>query len=383
MAKNESYAVSETDASGRDRAGMPQAGAQGRPVVSSYFSMLQEILAQASEGDKVIYQDAVIKELLKDAGFTGFLLSRIVKEMKDVSIEEFCAYTGACRENAFKLKGEAAEYGTSSTKTVRLDFVLEYAQASERLLRINIEPQASQQSYSESRAESYSLVARAVYNACLAMATELQTAEQYHAIRKVYSIWICYKRPVPDVREPVISYSIKPDEDYPYAGGGTVKIPRRKFDDGDLLGVVLLSMPDIEAAVRQGRSTSKFAVETLGELCYLLSGGIARNEREAFMRQKGIIREGVNNMAEALSLEERMMAAAERLVEKQVAEQVEKQVAEQVEKQVAEQVEKQVADSIIEIGREFHLSAPEIVARLGKKLSISEDKALQLYHDRM
>lgn len=343
MAKNESYAVSETDASGRDRAGMPHAGAQGRPVVSSYFSALQEILAQASEGDKVIYQDAVIKELLKDAGFTGFLLSRIVKEMKDVSIEEFCAYTGACRENAFKLKGEAAEYGTSSTKTVRLDFVLEYAQASERLLRINIEPQASQQSYSESRAESYSLVARAVYNACLAMATELQTAEQYHAIRKVYSIWICYKRPVPDVREPVISYSIKPDEDYPYAGGGTVKIPRRKFDDGDL--------------------------------CYLLSGGIARNEREAFMRQKGIIREGVNNMAEALSLEERMMAAAERLVEKRVAE--------QVEKQVAERVEKQVADSIIEIGREFHLSAPEIVARLGKKLSISEDKALQLYHDRM
>ena len=159
----------------------------------------------------------------------------------------------------------------------------------------------------------------------------------------MYSIWICYKRPVPDVREPVISYSIKPDEDYPYAGGGTVKIPRRKFDDGDL--------------------------------CYLLSGGIARNEREAFMRQKGIIREGVNNMAEALSLEERMMAAAERLVEKQVAE--------QVEKQVAERVEKQVADSIIEIGREFHLSAPEIVARLGKKLSISEDKALQLYHDRM
>ncbi len=88
-------------------------------------------------------------------------------------------------------------------------------------------------------------------------------------------------------------------------------------------------------------------------------------------------------MAEALSLEERMMAAAERLVEKQVAEQVEKRVAEQVEKQVAERVEKQVADSIIEIGREFHLSAPEIVARLGKKLSISEDKALQLYHDRM
>ena len=148
-------------------------------------------------------------------------------------------------------------------------------------------------------------------------------------------------------------------------------------------GVVLLSMPDIEAAVRHGRSTSKFAAETLGELCYLLSGGIARNEREAFMRQKGIIREGVNNMAEALSLEERMMAAAERLVEKQVAEQVEKRVAEQVEKQVAERVEKQVADSIIEIGREFHLSAPEIVARLGKKLSISEDKALQLYHDRM
>ncbi len=102
MAKNESYAVSETDASGRDRAGMPHAGAQGRTVVSSYFSALQEILAQASEGDKVIYQDAVIKELLKDAGFTGFLLSRIVKEMKDVSIEEFCAYTGACRENAFR-----------------------------------------------------------------------------------------------------------------------------------------------------------------------------------------------------------------------------------------------------------------------------------------
>ncbi len=62
---------------------------------------------------------------------------------------------------------------------------------------------------------------------------------------------------------------------------------------------------------------------------------------------------------------------------------MEKRVAEQVEKQVAERVEKQVADSIIEIGREFHLSAPEIVARLGKKLSISEDKALQLYHDRM
>ncbi len=334
-----------------------------REEVTSLINDLPEMLDQVERSGKPFYYDEVLKDFLHDARFTGFLLSRVVKEIKGVSIDKFCEYTGACEEEAFKLKIGPTQFGTMDTKAIRLDFVLEFDGALENLLRINIEPQVKQETFDADNLTSYSLVARAVYYACVTMATELQTKEQYHFIRKVYSIWICYNRPIPDIREPIISYSMQPDEEYRYCNGAheTLETPRRKFDNGDLVSVILLSIPDIETAVKKEKDRiGGFTLKTLKELKYLLSDEVDTEKRREFMRKSGIIKKGVNDMSDLLDLEQR--------ITKRMKEDLDRNT-EQVTKQVTQQVTKR--DIIISFNR---------LIKLGVTQKLAEESIMEDYH---
>ena len=130
-------------------------------------------------------------------------------------------------------------------------------------------------------------------------------------IRKVYSIWICYKKPVPGVDEPVIRYSMKPEKEYYYntlknGKRETIYSNRHKFDDGDLISVILISVPAIEEVVKNphkyinGNGNVKFAdtynFDTLSELYTLLSDKVSTKERKVFLEEKHIEERGDRSM---------------------------------------------------------------------------------------
>ena len=115
--------------------------------------------------------------------------------------------------------------GLLKLKLYILTLFLNYDHQDVLRLRVDMEPQSSQKAFSIKNEKSYSLIARAMYYAGVLLATELQPEEEYHNIRKVYSIWICYKKPVPGVDEPVIRYSMKPEKEYYY---NTLKMEKEK-----------------------------------------------------------------------------------------------------------------------------------------------------------
>ncbi len=69
--------------------------------------------------------DRIIKGLLRNARYTGFLLSRVLKELKGVILDEFCLCTGADVDTGESLMGQATELGSTNTKDVRLDLVFD------------------------------------------------------------------------------------------------------------------------------------------------------------------------------------------------------------------------------------------------------------------
>jgi len=273
------------------------------------------------------YRDGIIKELLKTTRFTGYLLSLIIGELKGVSLDDFQRYVGG----GDMLNLNATELGSAGTKNIRLDLVFEYDGDSGAVLRIDLESQTSQEFYSEGRKESYSLVGRAVYYAALTLATELGTGEGYHLLRKVYSVWFCYERPIPDVREPILRYSMGPELDYQYCtpdGNGDTSIYscRRKFDDGDLISVIMVSVPDVEEALRSGRTkfVDTYDLEELKGISMLLSDGVDRAKRKEFYRKNGITKgddDMLSTFEDALKdLEDRMAADNDAEIKKLLAE---------------------------------------------------------------
>lgn len=238
--------------------------------------------------------DASMKALLRNARFTGALLRQILKELKGVTLDDFCRYTGADVLTGSSLGDQATEVGSTYTKEIRLDMVFEYDAYTKLLLRINQEPQTTQQSFHEERPDSYSLVGRAMYYASLAMVTELKSKEEYHNIRKVYSVWICYKRPIPELREPVVSYSMRPDRDYKYKDGTPLSECKRKFDNGDLISVVLVSVPDVEAFYKHDslKYNGQYEPETIDILYKLLSDELPGVQRKQFYYDEEIIVRG-------------------------------------------------------------------------------------------
>ena len=318
--------------------------------------------------------DGIMKHLLENARFTGFLLTRILPEMKGVSLDQFCTYTKADVDTGDSLKREATEVTSAGIKDIRLDLIFDYNAESQILLRVNEEPQTSQQSYSEGQEDSYSLVGRAVYYASLAMVTELRSKEEYHKIRKVYSIWICYKRPIPYLKEPIISYSLKPDQEYKYIDGASIDTCKHKFDNGDLFGIVLISIPDLEDYVNNGKCTEKYILEVLTDLYYLLSNNISTDDRMEFYRDTSIIKEGMEMESSITALE--YADELKHQAEKQMY-QAEKQM-QKAEEQV-QRAEEICVKTWYEFGKQSGWSKAQIIQKVAELLEADYSYAKELF----
>ncbi len=348
--------------------------------------------------------DAVIKELLKNARFTGALLKVLLKELEGESLDDFCRHTGADVHTGNSLGGQATEIGSIYTKDIRLDLIFEYA-SDGFMLRINEEPQTKQKSFQERNLKSYSLTARAVYYASLAVATQLNAKDEYHKIRKVYSVWICYERPLPEMREPVIRYSLCPEEEYRYEDGTPLRECKRKFDSGDLMGIVLVSVPDVERIYSDTAllHSGKYNKEMITVLYFLLSEQTESSCRKEFYYDRGIIVRGseegntVSGMEEVRKMAEEERKWAEKFRKKaeeseKKAEESEKK-AEESEKKAeefkkkAEESQKRAAEAerqaavyvTARIGKRNGLDFEEQISMIAEQLSIGTEEARELY----
>lgn len=250
-----------------------------------------EVIERIQKDQTKYEHDKNIRELLEFTNFTGYLLTLVIRELKGISLEQFKKSTGG---DDFLTVGRT-EYAGSSTKDIHLDLVIEYDDFNQLKLRVDVEPQDSQETYSDKTKESYSLIARAVYYASTLLATALQPGESYHNLRKVYSVWICFKRPIADLREPIIRYNITPEKDYKYckkdsSGEDSIYSCRHKFDDGDILSVILISVPDIETALKNGQLdfADNYDEGMLKDLYSLLSPKVSNEERMKFYADKHI-----------------------------------------------------------------------------------------------
>lgn len=328
--------------------------------VTSYNTTITDTEHSIQVKDAVRHRDMTMKELLKFTKFTGYLLTNILPELKGVTLDQFCEYTGGGQY----LTEQATEMGSSNTKNVRLDLVFEYDARSEKLLRIDVEPQSTQKSYNEASLESYSLVARAFYYAALTLVTELREGDEYHKIRKAYSIWICYERPIPGIEEPIIRYNVKPEHEYHYTNGDSITTNHHKFDDGDLLSVVLISVPDIEKACegKVRKIAQPYDSELLKDLRMMLSDNVVFEERKAFYKNHNIL-EGDDTMIDLESFAERY----EKIVEKE-------------KEEIKAEANKELLLTIIQMSIEDGRSDEKTIETISKKLKVDEETARQYYY---
>ena len=214
------------------------------------------------------------------------------------------------------------------------------------------------------------------------MVTGIRSKEEYHLIRKVYSIWICFARPIPDVKEPVISYSLKPDEDYKYIDGTSLNSSKRKFDNGDLMGVIMISVPDLEKFVAEGKSTKKYSLETLTELYHLLSNKVSYEERKNFYYDTAIVKEEfeMGNSVSTMESAFEMIKQAEE-INKQTDERIKQ--FEEKEKQFEEKEkqfeEAKVVETITNIGSRYGWSDSTVVQEIAEQLKITQQEAEDLF----
>ncbi len=89
--------------------------------------------------------------------------------------------------------------------------------------------------------------------------------------------------------EPILRYSMAPEKEYRYctkdsSGEDSIYSCRRKFDDGDMLSIILISVPDIETVIEKKQFTSagSYDYETLKDLYGLLSPKVPAEERIKF-----------------------------------------------------------------------------------------------------
>ena len=204
-------------------------------------------LERMRRGRTDIFRDSTLKSLLSNARFTGFLLEQIIPELKGMTLDEFCEAVGADAVTGNSIEGLKTEYGAGGLKDIRLDIVfdVDYNGNQSIQLRIDVEPQSTQQTFRQGNESSYSLVQRGIYYGALTMATLLKSAESYHKIHKVYSIWLCYASPIACCKEPIIRYKMQHVKDYKYTDGSSIYKEKHKFDAGDLLEVVFISVNDL------------------------------------------------------------------------------------------------------------------------------------------
>ncbi len=86
-------------------------------------------------------RDEVMKDFLTNGRFTGYILTGLLEELKGMSIDEFCISAGVDPDTGGDLRREATEFGSSVSKTIRLDLMFEINDKGEIELRVNTEPQ--------------------------------------------------------------------------------------------------------------------------------------------------------------------------------------------------------------------------------------------------
>ncbi len=379
------------NAVGRKRKG--RAGYPGKDAaVISHAESLAGIERFSSVTGQRRAADTAMRGLLKNARFTGALLGVLVRELEGETLDSFCRNTGADVETGNSLAGMATEIGSTYTRDIRLDVIFEHQGDSGLLLRINTEAQTAQKTYSERNQQSYSLAARAVYYASLAMATQLRSKEEYHKIRKVYSIWFCYDYPIAEMREPVIRYSMHPDAAYTYADGTPLLASKRKHDSGDLMGIIFVSVKDVERIYRDSSllHSGKYDAEMITVLYHLLSEKTDSTERKKFYYDRGIIKPGseeeskVSELEELREITEEMKRALrweqemrgeiiEEMVEELLEERAEKLAEERAEKLAEERAEKLAEERAEKLAEE---RAEKLAEEMKEKMKeeINEEK---------
>ena len=246
-------------------------------------------------------RDEVMKDFLTNGRFTGYILTGLLEELKGMSIDEFCISAGVDPDTGGDLRREATEFGSSVSKTIRLDLMFEINDKGEIELRVNTEPQTKRYNYTETYSKSYSLIGRGIYYAAMALAMEIQSEEEFHLLRKVYSIWICYERPIANVYEPILRYKMNPEFEYTYHNNNSsIHTNKHKFDDGNLLSVIFISVPDLERAVnayKKPHYKENYDYEFLKGLYTILSNDVGIKEREQFyydskiIKKKGLVKD--------------------------------------------------------------------------------------------
>ncbi len=240
-------------------------------------------------------RDEVMKDFLTNGRFTGYILTGLLDELKGMSIDEFCISAGVDPDTGGDLRKEATEFGSSVSKMIRLDLLFEINEKGEIELRVNTEPQTKRYHYTQRDEKSYSLIGRGTYYAAMALVMEIQSEEEFHLLRKVYSIWICYERPIANVYEPILRYKMNPEFEYTYhKDGSSIHTNRHKFDDGNLLSVIFISVPDLEQVVtlyEKQHYKENYDYEFLKGLYTILSNNVSIEEREQFYCNSKIIKE--------------------------------------------------------------------------------------------
>lgn len=310
-----------------------------------------------------IYTDYIQKSLLSNARFTGFLLKQVIPELKDITLDDFCIAVGADPISGKGLECCKTEYGLGGLKEVRLDIIFDVDFDGEPSikLRIDIEPQSSQQTFRPQDDGSYSLVQRGIYYGALTMSTSLKNKESYHKIHKVYSIWLCYKNPLASCNEPIIRYKMQPAEDYRYTDGSSILNEKHKFDSGDLLEVIFISVNNLHDNVREQLNLKN-----------LLQESSEHEQRKEFYEENGIISEEGGIGMPIIEYEE-----LKQVIEKQYKEDM--KVAEQ---RIEERLKKQYKERMKEIGKEIgkEESAINHITRMYHKgrYSSKEEAATQI-----
>ena len=111
------------------------------------------------------------------------------------------------------------------------------------------------------------------------------------------------------------SQSLKPNEAYQYVDGTPLNRSKRKFDNGDLIGIIMISVPDLENFVANEKSTEKYSLEILTDLYNLLSNNVSYEERKNLYYDTAIVKEGFE-MVNSISTIERMYVKEKHLEER-------------------------------------------------------------------
>lgn len=273
--------------------------------------------------------DALAKHLLSSRVVLGYILKDALLEYVGIErevVESHCIESDidisatrvrvdstnrAAFRHGLRTRGISCEDATVGEGTVYYDlrFMARSPQSDKCDLIVNIEAQRGIQSFD-------ALYHRAVYYACRCISSQNGvefTHAEYHKIKKVYSIWICYEQSATH-KPAIMRYSLHPESLF-----GTFDLPSSAYD---LVSIVVVNL---------GKDWMNVYNPTLRLLGLLFDGKMPVAEKKAILREEfydvyASLWEGVEDMcslSEGL-WEEAMGEGLEKGIEKGRAEGLEK-----------------------------------------------------------